>query len=478
MNDQYHTTEQILQNEYELQPPPRWLMALVVGGLLLFILGGVTGIFVFRDVLRPGQHQRVINILPFMEAFLPRNPGAGAALPTPLPTYTSALSPDDLLNMVLVSPTFETVSTVTTQPPATALPVITATSTATLEPTITPMPTSTTRSVTETPILSTATPTVVLPPTANLYGFTYTRQTWNNCGPATITMGLSYYGWQEDQDFAASFLKPDDEDKNVTPREMAAFVNEQSGVRAITRMGGTLDLLKTLVANGYPVIISIGFMPEGYDWLGHYRAIVAYNDYSGVFYAYDSFLGNGDNGEGIVVSYDEVDEDWRQFNRNFIVLYRQEEESSLNQLLREYADPQHAAELALEVAQDEARTNPQDGFAWFNMGTSLVGLERYDEASLAYDQSRRFSLPWRIMWYQFGPYEAYFNIRRYEEVLALAAANLNNGGQYIEETYYWQGRVYAAQGNVEEAVRAFNAALNINPLYNAAQEALTELTGD
>ena len=474
MNDQHRATEQVLQNEYELQPPPRWLMTLVVGGLILFILGVVSSILIFRDVLRPGQQQRVINILPFMEAFLPRNPGAGAALPTPLPTYTSALSPDDLLNIVLVSPTPETIPTVTAQPPTTVLPVATTTPTATLEPTITPIPTI---SATETLVLSTATSTVVLPPTANLYGFTYTRQTWNNCGPATITMGLSYYGWQEDQDFAASFLKPDDEDKNVTPREMAAFVNEQSGVRAITRMGGSLELLKTLIANGYPVIISIGFMPEGYDWLGHYRAIVAYSDYSGMFYVYDSFLGNGDNGEGIAVSYDEVDEDWRQFNRNFIVLYRQEEESRVSQLLGEYADPQHAAGLALEVAQEEARANPQDGFAWFNMGTSLAGLERYDEAALAYDQSRRFSLPWRIMWYQFGPYEAYFNIGHYEEVLALAAANLNNGGQYIEETYYWQGRVYAAQGNVEDAVRAFNAALSINPRYGAAQEALTELSG-
>lgn len=453
--------------------PPSILVWLIAGIFLLTVFGATGSVIVFRNVLRPGQQQRVVNMLPFMEAFLSRNPGAGAALPTAIPTYSSGLSSDDLLNIVLVSPTPEIIPTITVQPPTlTSLAVATSTATPTLEPTNTLTSTSTT----EVPILPSATPNA-LPPTANLYGFTYTRQTWNNCGPATITMGLSYFGWREDQDFAASFLKPDEEDKNVTPQEMVSFVNEQSGVRAITRMGGTLDLLKMLIANGYPVILSIGFMPEGYDWLGHYRAIVGYDDYRGVFYAYDSFLGNGDNGEGIVLSFDELDQDWRQFNRNFIVLYRQEEESTLSQLLGEQADPERSAELALEIARQEARVNPQDGFAWFNIGTSLVALERYDEASLAYDQSRHFNLPWRMMWYQFGPYTAYFNVERHDDVLALTTANLNNGGQYVEETHYWQGRAYVAQGNIDEAIRAFNAALSINPRFSAAQEALTEITG-
>ena len=469
------TTSDTAHADVDSEPvsPPPFLVWLIAGIFLLTVVGATGGVIVFRNVLRPGQQQRVVNMLPFMEAFLPRNPGAGTALPTALPTYVSALSSDDLINTVLVSPTPEIIPTTTVQPPTpTSIAVATSTSAPTLEPTNTLTSTSTT----EAPILPTATPNAA-PPTANLYGFTYTRQTWNNCGPATITMGLSYFGWREDQDFAAAFLKPDEEDKNVTPQEMVSFVNEQSGVRAITRMGGTLDLLKMLIANGYPVILSIGFMPEGYDWLGHYRSIVGYDDYRGVFYAYDSFLGNGDNGEGIVLSFDEIDQDWRQFNRNFIVLYRQEEESTLSQLLGEQADPERSAELALEIARQEARANPQDGFAWFNMGTSLVALERYDEASLAYDQSRRFNLPWRMMWYQFGPYIAYFNVERHDDVLALTTANLNNGGQYVEETHYWQGRAYVAQGNIDEARRAFNAALSINPRFSAAQEALTEITG-
>jgi len=36
-----------------------------------------------------------------------------------------------------------------------------------------------------------------LPPTARLGGIRYEAQDWNNCGPTTLTMALSYYGWSE-----------------------------------------------------------------------------------------------------------------------------------------------------------------------------------------------------------------------------------------------------------------------------------------
>ena len=106
---------------------------------------------------------------------------------------------------------------------------------------------------------STSGPSFVLPPSARIYGLRGVVQTWNNCGPATITMGLSYFGWTEDQEYAASYLKPDEEDKNVTPSEMVRFVNEATGIRAVTRMGGTLDLIRLFIAGGFPVILSIGY---------------------------------------------------------------------------------------------------------------------------------------------------------------------------------------------------------------------------
>ena len=45
---------------------------------------------------------------------------------------------------------------------------------------------------------------VALPPAYQMTGFQHIPQHWNNCGPATLTMGLTYYGIAADQDPAAT----------------------------------------------------------------------------------------------------------------------------------------------------------------------------------------------------------------------------------------------------------------------------------
>lgn len=488
-----HTTgQETTQNDHpqvarrQVAPPPL-LLWVVIGLALLAVLGGVAGIVIFRTALLPGQQQRVIDQLPFMRAFMPPTP-QGGVLPTALPQGESAISPEELLGapLALVTPTgvatavptqaaIEIVpsATPTATPPATATPV---------PPTFTPFPTEIVPTQTgsadtgEGSLLAVAAAVPARPSAERLFGIRHVKQTWNNCGPANLTMALSFYGWTQEQSVAAEYLKPNREDKNVNPGEMVSFVNEQTGVRAVTRIGGTTELLRQFIAAGFPVIIETGYMPEGYDWIGHYQTVVGYDDTLGVFYVYDSYLGTGENGEGIAETYSDADTNWQHFNRTFIVLYAQERENEVRTILGELADLTTAAEHALTVAQAEARANPQNAFAWFNMGTSYTRLGRYEEAAAAFDQARRVgTLPWRITWYQFGPFEAYFNAGRYDDVLALVNANLANGAQFVEETYYWNGRVLAMQGNTAAAADAFRQALAHNPRYADARAALDRL---
>ena len=257
MQEQDQLIDFVEQESKPLAPPPRWLMWLTIGGTITSILGFAVSFLVFREVLRPGQQQRVIDIVPFMEVFLPYRPSPNAAVPTPVPNLESAISADDLLSISLIPTT--TPSSMPLQVQA-LVPTQVALLTSTVYPTSTPqlLPTTTpfTTVVPETPIPIVS--NAILPSTAYLNGMRHVQQTWNNCGPATITIALSYYGWVAEQEYAASFLKPDDEDKNVSPSEMVAFVNEQTGVRALTRMGGNVDLVKTLLSSGFPVVISIG----------------------------------------------------------------------------------------------------------------------------------------------------------------------------------------------------------------------------
>jgi tetratricopeptide (TPR) repeat protein len=463
-------------------PPPRFLLWLVIGLFILGIVGVVGAVFAFRNVLLPGQQQRVLDQLPFMRIFMPPTP-EGGTLPTAIPSEGD-ISPEDLLDAPLVLPT---ITAVPTSEPTEVAALIQVEPSATV--TLTPVPTDP-PTPTALPPTAEATPTIghsqvvsenavsipELPAAARMFGFVYNKQTWNNCGPANITMALSYYGWRRDQSFAAELLKPDREDKNVNPSEMVAFVNEQSDLRAITRMGGDLNLLKQFIAAQIPVLIETGYMPEGYDWIGHYQTVVAYDDLQDLFYVYDSYLGSGTSGEGLAESYADLDRNWQHFNRTFIAIYEPARENEVREILGERADPVRAAELALETAQAEALANRRDVHAWFNIGTSLTRLGRYEEAAAAYDKARsEGSLPWRMVWYQFGPFEAYFNTGRYDDVLALVNINLTNGAQYVEETYYWQGRVLQAQGDLSGARQAFSRALQHNYLYADARAALDSL---
>jgi len=253
---------------------------------------------------------------------------------------------------------------------------------------------------------------------------------------------------------------------------MVRFVNENTGVKALYRIGGTTQLLKHLVAAGFPVIIEEGFQPAGEDWMGHYLLLMGYDDNAQQFLAFDSYLGSN-QGNGKPHPYSVFDEWWRHFNRIFIVIYEPSREMELRGVLGDYVDPEYAARAALEKARAEA-AQQDDKWAWFNMGTAYNALGMYSEAAMAFDLAMQRQLPWRMLWYQFGPYEAYYHEGRYNDVLTLAETN-RSITPYVEETHYWEGMVHAAQGNSSRAVQKFNEALNYNRNFFPAQEAKAQV---
>lgn len=468
--------------EQGLSAPPRLLFWGVIAFFALVLLGFAGVVIGFREILQPAQQQRVIDQLPFMRMLRRPTPQGGV-----FPTLAPRADAGDALTLLDMPLNLATpVGTAAVSPVPSPTPVVPTSTPApeiTVEPTPTAVIASPAPSLQEsdsgeptTAVLPEPTPRNSLPPSARISGVVHQQQTWNNCGPATITMALSYYGWQQDQAFARVRLKPNREDKNVSPHELAQFVEDESFVKALVRMGGTLELLKRLVANGFPVVIETGAMFEAHDWIGHYRVLVAYDDSFQTFYFFDSFLGVGAGAQGITRSYAQVDSDWQAFNRTFIVVYEPQREELLRLLMGELWDESSAAQLAFETARAEARREPQNAFAWFNMGTSLVALGRYQEAAAAFDHANRTgNLPWRMYWYQFGAFEAYFQLERYDDVLSLARINQNNSRE-LEETYYWQGRVQEAQGQLQQAASSYRRALTYNPNYEDARAALDNLS--
>ena len=309
-----------------------------------------------------------------------------------------------------------------------------------------------------------------LPGAVKLDGVKHQWQTWNNCGPATVTMATSFFGRRETQVEAARFLKPNEEDKNVSPHELVAFARSV-GLEAQSRVGGDLTRIKQLLAARIPVIVEVWIAPAPNDWMGHYRLLVGYDDRAGQFIAYDSVTPPGPN---LSQPYARFDEDWRVFNRTYIPVYTKELAPVVEKILGPDLNDKVMYERALAAAQREVLMTPEDGFAWFNVGSSLAGLGRHTEAAAAFDKARGLRLPWRMLWYQFAPFESYLAVNRPDDVLSLTAANLQRTTD-LEESHFYRGRALQLQGKAAEAKGAFQAALKANRSFTAAQQALATL---
>ena len=77
--------------------------------------------------------------------------------------------------------------------------------------------------------------------------------------------------------------------------------------------------------------------------------------------------------------------------------------------------------------------------------------------------------------YQFGPFIAYFNTARFEDLLTLTKFALQRT-KASEEALLWQGWALYRLGKVAEARTNFKAALDANPNYSDAVYALDFIT--
>ena len=339
-------------------------------------------------------------------------------------------------------------------------------------PTATPTPSATrTPGPTDTPTI-TYTPTITstpIPANVHLSGVRHEFQRWNNCGPANLSMALSYWGWRDTQYDTAAVLKPNQRDKNIMPYEMAAYVEEHTEYGVVTRVGGELELLKRFIAAGFPMLIEKGYEGASFDgWMGHYQVLTGYDDDQEMFTVQDSYRGPDK-----LISYDNLQTYWRHFNYLFLVIYPPGRETEVLTLLGPYVDETYAQQYAAQKASNEifSSTGRPQFFAWFNRATNLMLLQDYGGAAAAYDEAFQVYndldpeiRPWRIMWYQTGPYWAYFYTGRYYDVINLATLTLENMSEKVlEESYYWRALAKEALGDIDGAINDLRTSVSVHP---------------
>ena len=334
---------------------------------------------------------------------------------------------------------------------------------------------------------STATPEP-LPESYFITGVKYEDQhgIWNYCAPTNLSMAMTYWGWQGERRTIGPVVKPREKDKNVMFYELEEYVSEHSDLRSVVRPGGTAELLKRLIVKDYPVLIEKGsFMQEvsgALSWMGHYNVVTGYDDAAAEWTVQDSYYT-----PNYKVSYETMEQEWQSFNHQFMVVYPGDHEAKVYSILGPYTNGNWANQNALKMAdaQIAAAETPEEYFyAYFNRGSSQVELSDFYGAAQSYDMAyntfypdiENNRRPYRIVWYQTGPYYAYYYSGRYYDVISLAETALASTAEpFLEEAHYWRAMAYNALGEIEKAHEDLDTCLQLHPGFTACEGLLYEL---
>ncbi|MBI3942114.1 MAG: C39 family peptidase [Chloroflexi bacterium] len=336
-------------------------------------------------------------------------------------------------------------------------------------PTTTPQPTQPPKLPTFTPAPS-PTPTAKVTPVAQQVLFTniiHDYQGWNNCGPTTVEMVLSYFGEHRTQTALADVLKGGTDDKNVRLDELQNYLLTD-GYGVVMGINGDMTLLKRLLSNGFPVIIHTWLELD--DGIGHYRLVIGYDENTGEFISNDSYLG-----PRIHQSYVDFDRQWHYYNRQYLITFKPEDSEHLATVLGENLDPTIMAQQAVARAEASVEADgSKNPLEWHNLGDSLLAAEKLEEASQAYEKALALGMPKRYFWYQFGLFETYLQLGNADRLLALSSLFLSQQ-ESIEELHFYKGEALQMLKRTAEARTEFQRAVALNPHYDRAKQALDQL---
>jgi tetratricopeptide (TPR) repeat protein len=214
-------------------------------------------------------------------------------------------------------------------------------------------------------------------------------------------------------------------------------------------------------------MIEIDYFYQDDYWNGHYALVTGYDDAIREFTFQDSYVGPDQN-----LSYAEFDTFWQQFNRVYILIYQPDQEETVKSVLGADWDEDANRQNAMVVAQAETQSDPDNAFAWFNLGMNQVYFEDYAAAASSFDRAREIGLPMRMLRYQFGPFFAYYNVGRMEDLMQLVDYGLQITPE-SEEILIWKGWALYRDGDTNGAIAQFLLAQDANPKSSYVQQALS-----
>ena len=219
-----------------------------------------------------------------------------------------------------------------------------------------------------------------LPSHAELGPMRHLWQSLNNCGPASVVMALSLFGIEADQEVARLALRGPDLRRGMGPGPVDPWVNELYGLRSVSRVNGTVELMKRLVANGFAPMVTQWMQDPSVSRIAHWRVVRGYDDDTTSFFVNDPMLG-----ANVPLSYDWFNANWQPFSYRWMVLYEPKDGGRLQQLLGTdwsesgMRDGFYARAKADAYAQDTSA-------AWLTYGEAAYQDGWFAESVAAFDR--------------------------------------------------------------------------------------------
>ncbi len=322
-----------------------------------------------------------------------------------------------------------------------------------------------------TPIINPSTPYPLLSPTSSktLSNNYHIFQSFNNCGPAALSMTLSYFGINVSQQVLGQELRPyqnsigDNDDKSVTLTELAEKSKEYNFI-PYHRPNGDIEKIKLFISYDIPVITRT-WLKENED-VGHYRVIKGYDDLNKTIIQDDSLQG-----KNLIYSYSGFNAIWKKFNYEYLVLVPSDKKQIAEAILKEEANAKNSWRKAAENARSELKQNTDDVYATFNLSVALYNIGDYRNSVLEFEKVKD-RLSFRTLWYQIEPIQAYYELGQFDKVFQITDQILNNHNRAFSELYIIRGDIYLKQNNKEAARSEYEKAV----FYNKnLQEAIDKL---
>ncbi len=285
-------------------------------------------------------------------------------------------------------------------------------------------------------------------------------QTFNNCGPATLSMALSYVDLIKSQQELGQILRPfqvpggDNDDKSVTLQEVADQA-EKYGFVSYLRPNGDIEKTKRFIAQGIPVVTRTWLKAD--EDIGHYRIIRGYDDSTSQIIQDDSLQGNN-----LSYTFEEFVEIWQPFNYEYLVIVPESKKGIVEAILGEELDEKKAWDKARVRIEQELLEKQNNIHLLFALSRIYYYLGDY-EKSIEYFDRVEGSLSFRTLWYQIEPILALYESGDYDRVIQLSGRIIENQNRAFSELYVIRGNIYRKQGNIALAKEEYEKAI----LYNS-----------